>query len=387
MPSSTPRKLQQGESISEGATIRTGADGHVYFRMIDAGFLAVRPNSQLHIEAYAWNSENPSKNRIRLFTDKGVVRSVTGKAGSAAHDRFRMNTPVAAIGVRGTDFTVSSREDVTHVAVQQGVVSVSPFGNGCEINALGPCSGELALDIGENMKNVALEVRNAQRPVPVPVEKVPDIRDVNTIKPDEHVSLKENPVQEDREKQVNIRAEQISNTATTSENAGFTGERAVWWGRWQGFVQPGEEGKSVASQLAPNRESGANTTVYTVFRSKDSNPVLPYGTVNFRLVESEAWVKSGNTLSMAQVMPVGLLSIDFTKSVFHTTLDVVESGNAHRLNATGEVSVKGFFRDNGKGATTIVGTTAAEGSQAGYAFTHDLDSQKELVGVTLWQKR
>ena len=37
------------------------------------------------------------------------MRSITGQWGEAARDRFRLNTPIAAIGVRGTDFIVEQK--------------------------------------------------------------------------------------------------------------------------------------------------------------------------------------------------------------------------------------------------------------------------------------
>jgi hypothetical protein len=448
------RPMRQGDAIAEGDTVRTGADGHVYFRMTDNGFLAVRPNSQLRVEAYAWDPADPSRNRIRLFTDKGVVRSVTGKAGSAARERFRMNTPVAAIGVRGTDFTVSSGKDVIHVAVLQGTVSVSPYGNGCDIDALGPCTGELARDIGENARNMALEVRHMQTPIQVPIQKVPDLQKSNEIRPDEHasrgknsmtqeksgtadasnavtqkesetadaptaagegvlaqeepgaievaqgekasdgtpdvagdgglrqddaVAIKDSILQGDRDKQVDLQAGQVLGQ-TESHFA-----PAIWWGRWQAFLQPGETDKSITALAAAGREITVGNQVYMLYRDREQPMPTGSGVAQFSLTESEAWVKTGGELSPASVLD-GRLIIDFGQRAFSTHLSVSEADRIHALFASGRVNTRGFFSDDGRSGMTVTGAVAAQGTQAGYVFSHPLDAVRELTGVTLWRQ-
>jgi hypothetical protein len=438
------RPMRQGDGIAEGDTVRTGADGHVYFRMNDNGFLAVRPNSQLRIEAYAWDSNDPSRNRIRLFTDKGVVRSVTGKAGSAARERFRMNTPVAAIGVRGTDFTVSSGEDVIHVSVLQGTVSVSPYGNGCDVNALGPCTGELARDIGENARDMALEVRHAQTPVQVPIENVPDLQKSQQIRLEEHgstkkgidaaqgehetgngqnagaaqedsalarkddtqedsaaktpgvpgsnelrkddVAVKEGIVQEDRDKQVDLRAGEVLSDQVPQVLEDHP-RTAIWWGRWQAFVQPDETDRTIA-ELAnvEGREVAVGNKVYSLFRDKNQPlPTDDVGITQFSLTESEAWVRTEENLLAAGVLD-GELTIDFERMLFSTWLSVSETNRIHMLSASGRINPRGFFSDNGRSNTVIRGTVAAQGTQAGYVFSHPLDQVRELTGVTIWQR-
>ena len=68
--------------------------------------------------------------RIRLLNlisvqvaSKGCVCS----AAESARDRFRLNTPIAAIGVRGTDFVVSATQNSIMAVVNAGAIVVSPF--------------------------------------------------------------------------------------------------------------------------------------------------------------------------------------------------------------------------------------------------------------------
>ena len=99
-------ELKLGAAVNEGDEISTGADGYVYMKTIDNGLLILRPNSRARIVAYHIDAQNPSNNRVKLELLSGVARSVTGLGAKKAKENFRFNTPVAAIGVRGTDFTV-----------------------------------------------------------------------------------------------------------------------------------------------------------------------------------------------------------------------------------------------------------------------------------------
>ena len=102
------RPLDRGTTIHVGDRIETGEGGHVHMRFVDGGRLSVRASSRLQVENYSRSTDKTTLTAIKFRLDEGVVRSVTGAWGEAARDRFRLNTPVAAIGVKGTDFVVKS---------------------------------------------------------------------------------------------------------------------------------------------------------------------------------------------------------------------------------------------------------------------------------------
>lgn len=107
----------KGAAIRVGDRIETEAGGHVHLRFVDGGRVSVRPASRLQIESYSHSSDKPVLSAIKFRLDEGVVRSITGTWGEAARDRFRLNTPMAAIGVKGTDFIVKSAPGTTSVSV------------------------------------------------------------------------------------------------------------------------------------------------------------------------------------------------------------------------------------------------------------------------------
>ncbi|WP_028298968.1 FecR family protein [Oceanospirillum beijerinckii] len=117
---SHPIKPKRGTALYAGDVLSTAETGFLQLKMIDGGFISLRSNSRLRINSYKYNPENPEENKVNLSLEEGVVRSVTGKAGESNRKRFRLNTPIAAIGVRGTDFTVYTDVNQSQVAVARG---------------------------------------------------------------------------------------------------------------------------------------------------------------------------------------------------------------------------------------------------------------------------
>jgi hypothetical protein len=100
------------------------------------------------IERYEFNRKNPQKSAVKFNLSEGVARSISGEAAKSARQRFRLNTPVAAIGVRGTDFVVSASSVSTRALVNEGSIVMAPFSSLCTSEALGPCS-QNAVELGE----------------------------------------------------------------------------------------------------------------------------------------------------------------------------------------------------------------------------------------------
>ncbi|HHC74720.1 MAG TPA: hypothetical protein ENK78_06565, partial [Thiothrix sp.] len=89
----------------------------------------------------------------------------TGKAGEAAKHNYRLNTPLAAIGIRGTDFTVETSATQTKVVVHSGAIVMSRFDSLCSQAGLGPCSGRGAMALLAEQRQQALILRQGeQRP-------------------------------------------------------------------------------------------------------------------------------------------------------------------------------------------------------------------------------
>ncbi len=97
------RKLALGYPVYLGDKVITGETGKVRLRMIDDAILDLRCYSIMVIEAYAIDTSNRTS-ILNLL--QGSLKKVTGKIGKLTKDIYELRTPVANIGVRGTEYAL-----------------------------------------------------------------------------------------------------------------------------------------------------------------------------------------------------------------------------------------------------------------------------------------
>lgn len=89
------------DKIFVGETIVTGRNGELQVRTDDSGFVAFRANTRMKVEAYAAEGDKDDNMVVSLIY--GTLRSVTGWIGKHNPGNYRIRTPAATIGIRGTD--------------------------------------------------------------------------------------------------------------------------------------------------------------------------------------------------------------------------------------------------------------------------------------------
>ncbi len=95
------RVLGRGAAIDEGDVINTANKSFAVIRMVDNTKLTLKPNTTIAIGAFN-DKEGEEEACINLV--KGGLRTVTGLIGQRKPDSFNVDTPIASIGIRGTDF-------------------------------------------------------------------------------------------------------------------------------------------------------------------------------------------------------------------------------------------------------------------------------------------
>lgn len=120
--------LLLGALLQEQDRIITGRDAMVILVFSDQARVALRPESELVIRSY---KIDPSGTGTQMHLDlvRGTVRQISGQAAHRQPERYRLNTPIAAIGVRGTDFLAKASSSATEAYVHEGAIVISPFGN------------------------------------------------------------------------------------------------------------------------------------------------------------------------------------------------------------------------------------------------------------------
>lgn len=97
------RAVKKGDAINQGDTILTGGGASAQLRMIDGGILAVRPDTELKVDTYRYAGKEDGTENAFMSLVKGGFRTITGAIGRTNKDNYRIGTPSATIGIRGTD--------------------------------------------------------------------------------------------------------------------------------------------------------------------------------------------------------------------------------------------------------------------------------------------
>ncbi|MDD4928859.1 MAG: FecR family protein [Gallionella sp.] len=92
--------------VRVGDMLLTGKSGYAQILMLDGSRMTLRPDSNLRIESFHFNKEDPQSDNAVLRLIKGGFRTLTGLIGKrGSTDAYRLHAASATIGIRGTDFT------------------------------------------------------------------------------------------------------------------------------------------------------------------------------------------------------------------------------------------------------------------------------------------
>ncbi len=158
--------------IFDGSRIQVKESSRINLMMIDGGIEKLGPGSVFIFNKYSYDPDDPSATEIRKTLLDGEVTSTTGRGGEAAKEHYRLNSPLAAIAVLGTEYTVKVSNDETWVTVHSGEISIAKLGGSCQRFSLGACAG--GEHLSEGQRGLALVVRaNAPKPILLPATAIP----------------------------------------------------------------------------------------------------------------------------------------------------------------------------------------------------------------------
>jgi hypothetical protein len=94
-------QLRVGDVVPDGVELLTGKDGELHIATEDGGYVALRPGTRLRVAEYRAEGDDLDTQVLSLL--RGSFRSITGWIGKHNAERYKITTPTATIGVRGTD--------------------------------------------------------------------------------------------------------------------------------------------------------------------------------------------------------------------------------------------------------------------------------------------
>jgi hypothetical protein len=136
------RPAQQATEVRQGDRIVTGGNALGQLRMADGSLLSVRPDSDVRLDQFVFNERESSSSasQFAISVIQGGFRTITGLIASRNRPGYRVSTPMATIGVRGTDFEVvhlprqiAEARPGTYNRVYDGVVSLQNAAGGAAL--------------------------------------------------------------------------------------------------------------------------------------------------------------------------------------------------------------------------------------------------------------
>lgn len=411
--------LQRGVVVEPGDLIITGEDGYVQVRMHDNGFLSLRPNSRLAINDYTYVPATPERNRVQLDLQQGVLRSVTGMAGQQNKQGFRLNTPVAAIGIRGTDFTTFTDNSSSKVSVNTGGIALSPFSSTCLREQQGSCAGATEL-LAESANGRFLSFDLSKREVSLVQDGLaPD--DIQPPHPSEELLLEEAEIRANFWRNREYRGQSAAGASSYEDGlerverylqspglaveAFARGELAgdeilardrqlvqnphISWGRWSHLTdEPNLTRVTPVAFLLGNgyQYAAVNSTFALLEQQTSERPTPGTGRAYFTLNRYEAYLKHGTSLEEAGISNASLI-VDFDESRFATRMDIHADslpGKAHVVGA-GDIN-QGYLSSDQNSPALIDGVLTSQNNEAGLLFDYQISPGVNAVGATHWVK-
>lgn len=135
--------LKRKDNLYQKDSLITSKGSRLLIKFIDGTSLSLAENTEFNLTRYRFNSQ---KSDVSFKLLKGAFRSVTGAIGQQEEPKFEVHTPIATIGIRGTDFwggfIFSDALDVTmikgkgvYVRNAQGTVELKKPTDGTTVSA------------------------------------------------------------------------------------------------------------------------------------------------------------------------------------------------------------------------------------------------------------
>jgi hypothetical protein len=408
-PDNSRELIRAGTAIQVNDQIMTESNGHVHIRFVDQALVSVRPDSLLEIQRYDFNPQSPADSSIKLNLVEGITRAISGEGAHAARDRFRLNTPIAAIGVRGTDFVVSASQGSVRALVNEGAIVMAPFSSDCLVDNFGPCAVN-AVELSQSTAQMV--TLDDAEPLP---RLMPATDERGTLSREEVAVADNNSSADDKSAGTEVYLETVTSRRVTevASNAvvtvtpptirppqppvDFTPDLAVAasilksnnlvWGRWNGRDGMGDRELITLAyaEASTGRDITVGNTTYGLFRDgSGSTQIKPEkAVVSFALDSAQAFYHSSSGVVAMQVNS-GALNIDFNERSFATQLGMshIATGTLN-FSAAGRIFEDGYFHNN-TDTQSMAGAVSLDGKEAGYFFDKQLGAGNSVQGLTLW---
>jgi len=132
--SGTPRALQRRSEIFNKDVITTDKASRLQIRFSDGALVSLQEESNFKIKDYRYQSGAGKGDNAAYALLKGSMRTISGAIGKVNKSDYKVETPVATIGIRGTDYELvlhnnpKTGEPELYGYINDGVINVANSG-------------------------------------------------------------------------------------------------------------------------------------------------------------------------------------------------------------------------------------------------------------------
>lgn len=123
-PQMAPKNARGGTGVEVGQTITTGASGTAVLKFQDGQVVALQPDSVFRVNDFQFDAAAPEKGVSFLALLQGGLRAITGLIGDHNPRSWKVATPTATAGIRGTDFMLVIRQGL-YAQVNTGAITLA----------------------------------------------------------------------------------------------------------------------------------------------------------------------------------------------------------------------------------------------------------------------
>jgi hypothetical protein len=132
-PGDQERRAAPSDELVSDEALRTKRDSSIAVKFIDGSELSVEAQSEVVLSDYVFDPKAASSTGV-INLNVGLFHFNSNQIPDGG---LTLKTPVATIGIRGTEFLVTVKDEATIVDILDGKVEVSPLGKGKPITCEG----------------------------------------------------------------------------------------------------------------------------------------------------------------------------------------------------------------------------------------------------------
>ena len=101
------RRLKRGDAVYSGDTLQTAKRSRLRLSFSDGSTTVMKSNTTFEISDYNFSGTEDGSERASFKLVQGAIEALSGLIGKKNKSAFRLDTPLATIGLRGTEYVVA----------------------------------------------------------------------------------------------------------------------------------------------------------------------------------------------------------------------------------------------------------------------------------------